>query len=218
MKHFVLASSVVAALAGSADAAISTFTRLATWQDAPGNPGGSVFAPGTVAEFATEDFSGSAGPIGPSLSGGTGWSSWIATSSTSGGGLAGTGGALYSMPAGSSLVFTFGTPSGPSAGVMGVGGDFRFFSSDGSAIDGRIWVRLGNGSSVMRTFTAAEPFVGFWSNDLGAPIQSLRIQPISSLGPTTYVGIDTLYLATVPAPGSLAVLVAVGMIGSRRRR
>jgi hypothetical protein len=76
----------------------------------------------------------------------------------------------------------------------------------------------GSSMGVMGVGGDTEPFVGFWSDDASAPITSLRIQPISNLGSTTFVGLDSLYVATVPAPGSVAVLAAFGMIGSRRRR
>lgn len=208
------AASVVA----SAEAAITAYARHATWLAAPANLSGATFVPGTVATFETETFAGVPGMSVTSYAGGSGWSSWTATSSVAGGTITVGNGAMYSAPAGSSLVINFTVPSSPSLGVMGVGGDFRFFDQSGAPVDGRIWVRLGNGTSVMRTFTSAEPFVGFWSDDASAPVLSLRIQPISNLGTTTFVGLDTLYLATVPAPGSVAVLAALGMVARRRRR
>ncbi len=220
MKHSASISmlAAVATVASGADAAITAYARHSTWTAAPANLAGPVFTPGTTASFDTETFAGAVGSSAPSYSGGSGWSSWTATSSLAGGTVMVNNGAIYSAAAGSSLVINFTAPSGPSMGVMGVGGDFRFFDQNGVPVDGRIWVRLGNGTSVMRNFTTAEPFVGFWSDDASAPIMSLRIQPVSNLGATTFVGLDSLYLATVPAPGSAAVLVAVGMIGSRRRR
>ena len=220
MKHTAHISMLAAAasVVASADAAITAYARHSTWAAAPANLAGSVFTPGTSAAFATETFAGAAATSATSHSGGSAWSSWTATSSVAGGTVTVNNGALYAGAAGSSLVINFAAPSGSSMGVMGVGGDFRFFDQSGTAVDGRIWVRLGNGTSVMRNFTTAEPFVGFWSDDASSPIVSLRIQPISNLGATTFVGLDSLYLATVPAPGSVAVLAAIGMIGSRRRR
>lgn len=219
MHRFALVSPIVAigAIACSTDAAVTAYASQASWASAPGNAAGTVFASGTTASFGAEDFDGTVGTGMTSISGGSGWSAWTATSATAGGTLGHTGSAIYSAPAGSTLLITFTGASNGSQGLYGVGGEFRFFDSSGTAVDGRIWVRLSNGSSVMRTFTAAAPFVGFWSNDLGAPIQSLRIQPLGT-GLTTFVGIDTLFMATVPAPGSVALLAAVGLIGSRRRR
>lgn len=220
MKHTAHISMLAAAasVVASADAAITAYARHSTWAAAPANLAGSVFTPSTAASFDTESFAGMPGSSYSAQSGGSGWSSWTATSSVAGGAVSVSNGAMFAASSGSSLVINFTAPSGPSMGVMGVGGDFRFFDASGTPVDGRIWVRLGNGTSVMRNFTTAEPFVGFWSDDASAPILSLRIQPISNLGAATFVGIDTLYLATVPAPGSVAVLAAVGMIGSRRRR
>lgn len=210
--------AAVATVAAGADAAITAYARHSTWVAAPAILGGSVFMPGTTASFDTETFAEAAGSSATSYSGGSAWSSWTATSSVAGGTVTVSNGGIFASAAGSSLVINFTAPSGSSMGVMGVGGDFRFFDPSGATVDGRIWVRLGNGTSVMRNFTAAEPFVGFWSDDASSPILSLRIQPISNLGATTFVGLDSLYLATVPAPGSVAVLAAVGMIRSRRRR
>ena len=217
-KLLIAALAAAASAAASADAAITAYARQTTWAAAPANLTGSVFTPGTGPIFQNETFADAADSSAASHSGGSGWGAWTATSSVAGGTVIMDHGAIYAATAGSSLVITFAPPSGSSMGVMGVGGDFRFFDQNGARVDGRIWVRLGNGTSVMRSFTAAEPFVGFWSDDASAPITSLRIQPISNLGATTFVGLDALYVATVPAPGSVAVLAAVGMIGSRRRR
>lgn len=220
MKHsaFIASLATVASVAATADAAITAYARHSTWAAAPANLTGTVFTPGTGVSFDSETFSDAAGSSTTSYSGGSAWSSWTATSSVAGGTVTVNNGAIFASAAGSSLVINFAAPSGSSMGVMGVGGDFRFFDQYGMPVDGRIWVRLGNGTSVMRNFTAAEPFVGFWSDDASSPILSLRIQPISNLGATTFVGLDSLYLATVPAPSSVAVLAAVGMIRSRRRR
>lgn len=217
-KLSIAALAAAASVAASTDAAITAYARHSTWVAAPANLGGSVFTPGAGPVFQDETFAGAAGSSAASFSGGSSWGAWTATSSTAGGTVTMDHGAIFSATAGSSLVITFAPPSGSSMGVMGVGGDFRFFDQTGARVDGRIWVRLSNGTSVMRNFTTTEPFVGFWSDDVSAPITSLRIQPISNLGSTTFVGLDALYVATVPAPGSVAVLAAVGMIGSRRRR
>jgi hypothetical protein len=85
-------------------------------------------------------------------------------------------------------------------------------------VDGRIWVRLANGSSIVRNFTANDNFVGFWSDDITAPIMSMRIQATGSGASAFTVGIDNLYLATVPAPGALALLGAAALVGWNRRR
>lgn len=220
MKHLssITVLAAAASVAAPVDAAITAYARHSTWVAAPATLAGTVFTPATTASFDTESFAGMPGSSYSAQSGGSGWSSWTATSSVSGGAVSVSNGAMFAASAGSSLVINFTAPTDGSMGVMGIGGDFRFFDAAGTPVDGRIWVRLGNGTSVMRNFTTAEPFVGFWSDSASAPILSLRIQPISNLGAATYVGIDTLYLATVPAPGSVALLAALGMIGTRRRR
>lgn len=211
-----LAIASVATVCASANAAVFTFTNLSAWQQAVDNPSIDLFAAGVSPSFTTETFNSIGPGSSAGFSGGTGWNSWAAASSA--GTVRSTGTGLYSEPAGTSLLFTFGPPAAGEAGVLGIGGDFRFVNSDGVAQDGRIWIRLANGASIVRTFTATDSFVGFWTNDLSAPIAALRIQPVGAAASTYFVGADTLYFGTVPAPGAISLLAAAGLIGANRRR
>jgi|LauGreDrversion4_2_1035121.scaffolds.fasta_scaffold33793_2 hypothetical protein len=214
--NFTYSIAAAAAVCASANAAVYTYTNLSAWQQAVDNPAIDLFPAGTSPSFITETFSGLTPGSSSGYSGGTGWNSWAAASS--GGTVNANSSGLYSQPAGTSLLFTFGPPAAGEAGVLGIGGDFRFFNSDGVAQDGRIWVRLANGASIVKTFTAADSFVGFWTNDLAAPIAALRIQPVGASASTLFVGVDNLYFGTVPAPGAICLLGAAGLIGANRRR
>ena len=128
-------------------------------------------------------------------------------------------GKVAASAAGASLLLSFdGTASEGLSGVLGVGLDLGFFDASGNRIDGRMFVRLANGSSIVKTFTAADTFVGFWSSDAAAPIASLRIQPLGTAAASAFVGMQGLALATVPAPGAVSLLGAVALVGSGRRR
>lgn len=214
--NFTISIAAVAAISASANAAFFTYTNRTDWEQAVNNPAIDLFAAGISPSFITETFDGVAVGSSSGVSGGSGWSAWAASSS--GGIVFSTGTGLFSQPAGTSLLFNFGPPAAGQAGVLGIGGDFRFVNSDGVRQDGRIWVRLANGASIVRTFTAAESFVGFWTNDLAAPIAALRIQPVGSSAGSFFVGADNLYFGTVPAPGAIALLAAAGLIGTNRRR
>lgn len=214
--NFTISIAAVAAVCASANAAVFTFTNASAWQQAVDNPAIDLFAAGISPSFITETFDGVAVGSSSGYSGGSAWSAWAASSS--GGTVVSTGTGLYSQPAGTSLLFNFGPPAAGEVGVMGIGGDFRFVNSDGVRQDGRIWVRLANGASIVRTFTANDSFVGFWTNDLSAPIAALRIQPVGASASSFFVGVDNLYFGTVPAPGAISLLAAAGLIGSTRRR
>jgi len=214
--NFTISIAAVAAVCTSANAAVFTFTNYSAWQQAVANPAIDLFAPEVTGSFITETFNGVAVGTNSTYSGGSGWSAWAASSS--GGTVFSTGSGLFSQPAGTSLLFNFGPPAAGEAGVLGIGGDFRFVNSDGVRQDGRIWVRLANGASIVRTFTANDSFVGFWTNDLSAPIAALRIQPVGASASSFFVGADNLYFGTVPAPGAICLLGAAGLIGGNRRR
>jgi hypothetical protein len=145
---------------------------------------------------------------------------WSASSSALDGEVSQVNGALFSMPAGSSLVFSF-TGNASTGGLMGVGGQFGFYDADGNRTSGRVLVKLSDGTAILRNFNTPDAFAGFWTTPGNATITELRITAIGTGASTSYVGADSLvlgWMAPVPAPGSIALLTAAGVLGARRRR
>lgn len=220
MKNLALATLSAIALAASANAGyvpdVISFTSLAEWQAAPSDPELNLY-PGRTAQFYTEDFNGPARFGAASISGGSGWASWTATASN--GSLSSTGSSIYAANAGASLNFTFTEPfEMPLGGVRGIGGGFGFRGQFGEFVAGKIWLKLSTGDSIIKTITTEQSFVGFWVADPNQVITSIRVQPLGAGAANFSVDANTMYLGTVPAPGALALLGAVGLAGSRRRR
>lgn len=220
MKNLALATLSAFALAASANAGyvpdVISFTSLAEWQAAPSDPELNMY-PGHTAQFYTENFNGLARFGASSISGGTGWASWTATASN--GSLGATGTSIYAANAGASLDFTFTEPFDmPLGGVRGIGGGFGFRDSFGNFVAGKIWLKLSTGDSIIKTITSEQAFVGFWVADPNQVITSIRVQPLGAGAANFMVNADTMYMGTVPAPGAIALLGAVGLVGSRRRR
>ena len=214
MNRSILAIATSAAIVASADAAIVAFTNYGEWAGASANAELALFASPMTSVIHTEDFNGGPSASVPTLTGGSGWNAWSATAAS---GVQTGNGALMASAAGNPVVFSFPNAGGD-PGVLGVGGNFRLYNSDGQKVDGRLWVRLANGSSIVRNFTANDNFVGFWSDDMAAPITGMRIQALGSSASSFVVGIDNLFIASVPAPGAVALLGAAALIGRNRRR
>ena len=214
MNRSIFAIATSAAIVASAHANIVAFTNYVEWAGASANAELALFASPVESVIHTETFNGGPTVTAPSISGGSAWNAWTATAAA---GVQTNGSALLAAAAGNSLLLTFPN-AGVSPGVLGVGGNFRLFNANGDKVDGRLWVRLANGTSIVRNFTASDNFVGFWTDDLAAPITGLRIQPMGSAASSFFVGIDNLFLASVPAPGALALLGAAALVGTNRRR
>lgn len=210
------AAVAVALMAANAGAGVFAFTGITAWRQAVDNPAIDLFPAGVSPTFVDETFEGASTGRAASISGGSGWASW--TASASSGDVQCAAAAVRSSSAGATLVITFGQQEASGSPIVGVGGDFRLFDGQGNAQSGRLWVRLANGASVVRHFSAEDPFAGFWISDASAPITSIRIQPVGNTSGGFLAGIDSLYLATVPAPGAISLLGAVGLIGRTRRR
>ena len=220
MKNLALATLSAVALAASANAGYVTdvisFTSLAEWQAAPSDPELNLY-PGRTAQFYTENFDGLQSEGAASISGGAGWASWTATAST--GSLDSSGTSISASNAGASLDFTFAEPTSmPLGGVRGIGGGFGFVDALGNFVAGKIWLKLSTGDSIVRTISSPEAFIGFWVADPNQMITSIRVQPLGSAAANFRVSADTMYMGTVPAPGAIALLGAVGLVGARRRR
>ena len=229
MRHLIpstfiaLASSSIA-FAGVVD--VVTFTNRNEWRDAATDPDMALFPATWEVLFRTDNMT-DVPIVGGVASGGTGWSSWTATSSSSapGGGMESTNTGIYSTPAGSSIILNFTGPvgddgSGLRSGLRGIGGGFQFFDDNGGFVPGKIWLKLSDGTSIFRNFNSETAFAGFWLTDPTLTITGLTIEPAGTAAAANFVGIDTLYLgfAGVPAPGAIALLGAAGLVATRRRR
>jgi hypothetical protein len=220
MKNLALAALSAAALVASANAGyiadVISFTSLEQWQAAPSDPKLNLF-PGHTAQFYTENFNGPGSFGAASISGGSGWASWTATASN--GSLTSTGTSVQTANVGASLDFTFTEPfTMPLGGVRGIGGGFGFVDSFGNFVAGKIWLKLSTGDSIIKTISSEQTFVGFWVTDPNQVITSIRVQPLGTAAANFRVNANTMYMGTVPAPGAIALLGAVGLVGSRRRR
>jgi hypothetical protein len=214
MNRSIFAIATSAAIVASADAAIVAFTSYGDWAGASANAELALFASTFTPAMHTENFNGGPTTSAPSLTGGSSWNAWTATATS---GVQTNGNALLTSSAGNALMLSFPNAGGEPK-LLAVGGNFNLYNANGQKMDGRIWVRLANGSSIVRNFTANDNFVGFWSDDLAAPITSMRIQATGSGSSAFTVGVDNLYLATVPAPGAVALLGAAALVGWNRRR
>ena len=225
--RIALASCGLAAIVSSVSLAgmvdTYTFTSRADWMDAPTDLG---FVPAYWAtDTATVNFNQPEVRDASSISDfelftGGGRVDWSARSSALDGEVSQVNGALFSMPAGSSLVFSF-TGNASEGGLMGIGGNFGFYDADGNRTSGRVLVKLSDGTAILRNFNSEDAFAGFWTTPGNASITELRITAIGAGASSSYVGANSMvlgWMAPVPAPGSLALLAAAGALGARRRR
>ena len=223
MRHLIpaifiaLAASSIA-FAGVVD--VVTFTNRNEWRDAATDPDMALFPATWEVLFRTDNMT-EVPIVGGAASGGTGWSSWTATSSS--GEMMSTGNGIYSTPAGSSIILNFTGPVGADfSGLRGIGGGFQFFDANGGFVPGKIWLKLSDGTSIFRNFNTETAFAGFWLTDPTLTITGLTIEPAGTAAATSFVGIDTLYLgyagASVPGPGAITLLGAAGIVATRRRR
>jgi len=220
MKNFAFATIAACSLIASANAGYSSeviaFSDLTEWQNAPTDADINLFGAGYSAEYYTENFKGLAN--GMSVSGGADWAAWTAT--VSAGSLQTTGTGLYATQAGATVTMNFTADyQMPMGGVRGIGGGFQFVNAQGQAVAGKIWLKLSTGESIFRTISSANQFMGFWVADPNQTITSFKIQPMGT-GAAFFVGAETMYLGTavIPAPGAVALLGAVGLIGGSSRR
>ena len=229
MRYLIPASFIVLAASSIASAGVVnvvTFTNRNDWSDAATDPDMALFPATWEVLFRTDNMT-DVPIVGGVASGGTGWSSWTATSSSSapGGGMESTNTGIYSTPAGSSIILNFTGPvgddgSGLRSGLRGIGGGFQFFDDNGGFVPGKIWLKLSDGTSIFRNFNSETAFAGFWLTDPTLTITGLTIEPAGTAAAANFVGIDTLYLgyAGVPAPGAITLLAAAGIVATRRRR
>ena len=161
------------------------------------------------ATVATETFESFANGYQPSAMGTVGGTTWTANASI--GQITfqtlGTQKVISTALGGRTLNFTF------APGVQGIGGEIFGTNASFEVVLAAITVTLADGTSYVNDQTSASDFVGFYSN--GAAIASISV---STSTEATYVTVDNLYFATVPAPGALALLSLAGVVGGRSRR
>lgn len=198
-RRIVPAVLAVVSFAPVASAGIVVSTSESVWRARVGAAGKSV---------VTEDFSGFNGFYASPLAGHSGSVSWTATASL---GLFAHAG-IMSTNAPEPITFTFD----PSV-VRGVGGNLFATYADFSVASALVDITLGDGTAYEGEISSASAFTGFWST--GAGIASITIDSFSLDGRDVYPSVDRLLFgATVPAPGAVALLGAVGLIGGWRRR
>ena len=205
MKNTTLAVSIVATLAGLgmssiASGAVVVVNSRAAWNVYVGFQGATV---------ATENFQSFANGYQPSATGTAGGTTWTANASL--GQITfqtlNSQRVISTALGGRTLNFTF------APGVQGIGGEMFGTNAAFAVVPAEITVTLADGTSYVNDQTSASDFVGFYSN--GAAIASISV---STSTEATYVTVDNLYFATVPAPGALALLSLAGVVGGRSRR
>lgn len=225
--RIALASCGLAAIVSSVSLAgmvdTYTFTSFTDWNDAPTDlgfvPADWATATATVTFNQPEQRDASSISDFVTFDGG-GRVDWSGRSSALDGEVSQVNGALFSMPAGSSLVFSF-TGNASTGGLMGIGGQFGFYDANGNRTSGRVLVKLSDGTAILRNFNTPDAFAGFWTTPGNATITELRITAIGTGASSSFVGADSMvlgWMAPVPAPGAIALLAAAGLIGTRRRR
>ena len=196
-RKFGLVASAAVFVASSASAAIVSFTNQFVWNG---------YVTGAGASIATENFNSLANGFAPSASGTAGGIAWTAAAA---GGLNVEGGQL-STNSPETLNFTF------SPGVQGVSGNIYSTDISFNIVASIVQVTLTDGSSYIGYSDSAASFVGFYST--GASIASMSITSSSLAGGSLYPTVDNLYLASVPAPGALALVGLAGLTARRRVR
>lgn len=143
------------------------------------------------------------------LSGGSAWNAWS---------MAANDGQLRAMASGDVRTETANrtiTISFSSGNVFAVGGNFFCGDASGAAIPGsQVRIALASGQSYVAN-SSTTSFAGFISTEA---ITSITVQRQVTGSDDQYATIGSLSLAGVPAPGSVTLLAAAGLAGSRRRR
>jgi len=214
MKAFVLFASVgVVSSVASAEVVpgVARFDSLKEW---------TTYAMDLSPAYSTvaDSLTGFKPIVRPSLSGGSGWTSWTATA---GSGIGVRGGSSYITTAmvGDTLIFTFTGSTSAETGVHGIGGNFGFRDEDGTFQPGSVLLTLSSGASIYQTFSSKSDFAGFWLTDPAVTITGMSLQPVSGSNLAAYtVSVDNLYFGGVPAPGALALLGVAGICTAKRRR
>lgn len=207
MRRSPLASAVAASVVASlfavpcASAGMVAVSSPIVWDYYLGAAGLTV---GTES-FASLADGTTSGPLGGSASG----IEWTASSD---GGIRVSAGVLMAA-APATLTFTF------SPGVYAVAGNFFGVDSSLGAVPVLFAATLSDGTAYSGIATNASSFTGFVSSSPGQSISTLRITVVNLAGiGGVSPAADNLYFGVVPAPGAVALLMAAGLVGTRRPR
>lgn len=202
MRSLMAVSLASAAIASSASATILIFTDQ------------FLFDAQTSSYYrSTENFNTYNGFYASPLTGSAGDFNWSAASS--GGLFVGTvnGSAALSTnnPAPLTISFSGRTVNGVSGNIFGT--DINF-----NVVPSIVQLSLNDGTSYIAFITSATAFAGFVST--GASIASITVsaQPLPGGTTAVYPTFDNMTLASVPAPGAVALIGLAGVVGGRRRR
>ena len=104
-----------------------------------------------------------------------------------------------------------------SPGVQGVSAFVFATDTTQNSAPSIMEVTLSDGSTYIGYSTSLNDFLGFYSS--GAAITGLTISATSVPGGpvVVYPTVDTMYFATIPTPGAIALLGLAGLVARRRR-
>jgi MYXO-CTERM domain-containing protein len=202
IKTIAPSAGVLFLAASTASASIVVSTSEGVWRARANAAGKAV---------VTEDFNSYEGYYASPLSGTTGPVNWTATASN---GLFAHAG-VFSTNSPEPLTFNFDP-----AVVRGVAGNIFATYIDFTVAPALVDITLGDGTTYEGEISSSSAFTGFWST--GAGIASISIDAMDLGGTAVFPSVDRMLFAVngspSPAPGALALLGAVGLIGARRRR
>lgn len=205
MKTTKLASTVIATVVCAsfvqlATAAVVVFTNQTLWNSYSASQGTFV---------STETFNNLSGVYSGPVSG-TANPIPVAWTASAAQGLFAIAGLLQSN-APETMSFSF------AGGVQGVSAFVFATDTTQNSAASIMEVTLSDGSTYIGYSTSINDFLGFYSN--GAAITGLTISATSAPGGpvVVYPTVDTMYFATIPAPGAIALLGFAGLVGRRRR-
>ena len=194
----VIATVVCASFVQLAPAGVVVFTNQSVWNSYSASQGTSV---------AAETFNNLSGIYTAPVSGTAGSTAWTASAAQGLFAIAG----LFQSNAPETMTFSF------ASGVQGVSAFVFATDTTQNSAPSIMEVTLSDGSTYIGYSTSLNDFLGFYSS--GAAITGLTISATSVPGGpvVVYPTVDTMYFATIPAPGAIALLGLAGLVVRRRR-
>jgi hypothetical protein len=194
----VIATVVCASFVQLAPAAVIVTTSQSFWNSYSASNGTFV---------STETFNNLSGIYTAPVSGTAGSTAWTASAAQGLFAIAG----LFQSNAPETMTFSF------SPGVQGVSAFVFATDTTQNSAPSIMEVTLSDGSTYIGYSTSINDFLGFYST--GAAITGLTISATQAPGGpvVVYPTVDTMYFATIPAPGAIALLGLAGLVARRRR-